>query len=228
MSALAVIAALTVRRVLRGRILWASALVALLPVGFAYIIGQRDESAIEVTAKIFAFELLVLAVLPALFVAASMGEEIEDRTTTYLWSRPVPRWAVPAGKLVAMVPMIWVISLASWTLALVVGAGELPSASSYAALLLGSTALSIVAAAIAILVPRHGMALTICYMLFLDLSLGIMPAAIRFVSVTQHARAIAGLADEPTDSPTSAVIGIAAIAAIWAIVGLARIRRLES
>jgi ABC-2 type transport system permease protein len=227
MSALAVIAALTVKRVIRGRILWVSALVALLPLAFAYILSQREETVHSAARQIFGFEQLVLAVLPALFVASSVGEEIEDRTTTYLWSRPVPRWSVLAGKLIAMVPMIWVITLASWCLASLVGTGDLPTAETCLALVLGAVALSIIAAAIATLVPRHGMALTICYMLFIDLSLGVMPAAIRFVSVTQHARVVAGMSDEP-EAFGNALAGIAIIATLWAIVGLHRIRRLEA
>ena len=39
-------------------------------------------------------ELVVMALLSSVFVASSIGEEIEERTITYLWSRPLPRWTL--------------------------------------------------------------------------------------------------------------------------------------
>jgi ABC-type Na+ efflux pump permease subunit len=221
------IASVAMRRLRRGRALWVGALAAALPIAFAGVVREQRDTGVARPDDVFGFVQLVLSVLPALFVASSIGEDIEDRTTAYLWSRPIPRWSVLAGKLVATVPAIWVLSLASWCLASLVGGIEL-TAASCAALLLGGTALSIVAAAIATLVPRHAMALTVCYMLFFDLPLGIMPAAIKYLSITHHDRSLADLLGNADDAPSSALIGITVIAGIWGLVGLWRIRRLEA
>lgn len=226
MSPTSTIAKVTLRRLIRGRALWVGAAIALLPTGFAAFSAQRREQGFAEPYTVFGFVQLVLAVLPALFVASSIGDDIEDRTITYLWSRPIPRWSVPVGKLIAALPIIWVFAVASWCLAVVAGRGS-PTAMSIAALLLTGTALSIIAAAIATLAPRYGMALTVVYMLFFDLPLGVMPAAIKNLSITEHGRAIANLA--PAEDPvTVAIAGIAVIAAIWAAIGLWRIRRLEA
>jgi ABC-type transport system involved in multi-copper enzyme maturation permease subunit len=222
------IASLTLMRVFRGRALWVSGAIAMLPIFFAYMLRDREGSELATGIDIFAFEQLVLAVLPALLVAASVGEEIEDRTTTYLWSRPVPRWTVLAGKLLAMVPIIWALSIASWCTAMLVATEQLPGYESCLALAIGATALSVIAASIATLVPRYGMALSICYMLFFDLPLGGLPAAIENVSVTRHTRVIAEMVSDLEDSRASAAIGLATIALLWAVVGLWRIRRLEA
>src|SRR5688572_20755275 len=125
------IAAITLRRLVRGRALWVGGLVAGLPIAFAALLHQSNARATGTIVDVTAFETLVLAVLPALFVASSIGEEIEDRTTTYLWSRPIPRWAVLVGKLCALVPVIIVLVLPSWVLALQVGAQVWPSAASF-------------------------------------------------------------------------------------------------
>ena len=94
-----VLARVTWTRLVRGRALWVSLFVAALPCLYAAMMrgGVQDE--------LYAFEILILAILAPMFISSSLGEEIEDRTTTYLWSRPIPRWAVLAGKLLALVPI---------------------------------------------------------------------------------------------------------------------------
>lgn len=222
------IAALTLRRLVRGRALWVSGAIAALPIAFAAALRSNGRPEHTMILDVHAFVQLVLSVLPAMFVASSIGEEIEDRTTTYLWSRPVPRWAVLAGKLLALVPIICALSLASWTLAMTIGVGVTPSAVSCVGFVLGAVALSVVAAAIATLVPRYGMPLVICYSLFLDLPLGVMPASIKNLSISHHVRAIADIMENTDDSARSSAIGIATIAVVWGVVALARIRRLEA
>lgn len=227
MSPTRTIAIVTARRLLRGRALWVGAAIALLPIGFAALTAARREAGVAEASTVFSFVQLMLAVLPALFVASSIGEDIEDRTITYLWSRPIPRWSVLVGKLIATIPVVWSLVIASWIAASYAG-GNAPSAESCGALLLGGTALSIIAATIATLAPRYGMALTVVYMLFFDLPLGVMPAAIKNLSITEHGRTIADFKTVAGDSPTSAAIGIVVIGVVWASIGLWRIRRLEA
>ena len=97
-------ASLTLRRLTRGRALGVSLVIAALPV--AYAAAMRAVGQTGIGQELFAFEVLVLAVLAPMLVGSSIGEEIEDRTTTYLWSRPVPRWAILAGKLAALAPVL--------------------------------------------------------------------------------------------------------------------------
>jgi ABC-type transport system involved in multi-copper enzyme maturation permease subunit len=225
------IASVALRRMVRGRALWVGAIISTLPIGFAALTSARRDTGIAEPGDVFGFVQLMLAVLPALFVASSIGEDIEDRTITYLWSRQIPRWSVLVGKLIATVPVIWLLSIASWCLASLAG-GNQPSLESCLALALGGATLSIIAATIATLAPRYGMALTVCYMLFFDLPLGVMPAAIKYLSITQHDRTIANFKtlaeDGSVSSASSAVIGVVVIGAVWGLIGLWRIRRLEA
>lgn len=221
-----VIAQLTLTRLLRGRAVWVSVIIAALPVAFAAALRSNGDKRIAVDALVF--EMLLLAVLPAMFVASSIGDDIEDRTATYLWSRPVPRWSVLAGKLLALAPLSAALVAGSWITSIVVGESRLPSAISIVALAAGAIVVCTVAAGIATLVPRHGMPLTIAYMLFFDLPIGIMPISLAKLSVTHQLRALAQVVPEIKDSPSGGAIGLAVLGTVWLALALWRMRRLES
>jgi ABC-type transport system involved in multi-copper enzyme maturation permease subunit len=219
------IAALTLTRVLRGKTLWIGLIISVLPVAFALILRAYISESSKLASQVLAFEMLLLAVLPAMFVGASVGEDIEDRTATYLWSRPVPREAVLAGKLLALVPIAVVLVVASWAAAGFASTAVAPPVESLAGVAAGTAAVCLVATGIATLVPKHGTALTIVYMLLFDLPIGVLPASLRYLSTTHLARAIAD--PRPSDPPLVCAVALAIIGAIWLIVGILRIRRME-
>lgn len=221
-SVLVTLAKLTFVRLQRGKMLWVSLAIAFLPIMFTTQL--RDKTHLISTA--FVIELLVLAVVPPLFVASSIGDEIEDRTTTYLWSRPLARWTVLAGKLLALAPFSMAVIVASWIAAIQLGAHALPPPETMVGLAAGALAISMIATGIATLVPKQGMALTIVYVLFFDLPVGEIPASVRMVSVTHAASAIAGLEQDTT--ALSGVVAMAVIAGLWIALAFRRIRRLEA
>jgi len=224
-GAVRAIAGLTWRRLLRGRTLWVAAIIALVPVAFGAVL--RSQSSREhLTDELLTFQLLVLAVLPPMFISSSVGEEIEDRTMTYLWSRPIPRWAVVIGKLLALAPIAMVLVVVSWHLACLLGLEAMPPARIHVALAAAAAVVSAIATGIAVLVPRHGMALTIGYML-LDFWIGIMPASIQNLSVLHHVTSISSPAADGAGVLTAAA-WLLVIAAGWLGIGLWRIRRLEA
>lgn len=219
------IAALTWRRLLRGRTLWVAAFIALVPVAFGAVLRSQDMRR-GLSDDLLTFQLLVLAVLPPMFLSSSIGEEIEDRTITYLWSRPIARWAVVVGKLLALAPIAIVLVVVSWHLGCTLGLEAAPPPRTHAALAAGGVAVSAIATGIAVLMPRHGMAMTIGYMLF-DFWIGLMPASIQNFSVAYHVGSISFPVPEGTDVPTSA-IWLAVVSTGWLGLGLWRIRRLEA
>jgi ABC-type transport system involved in multi-copper enzyme maturation permease subunit len=211
----------TLRRLTRGKALWIAAGLAALPVVFAAVLAARGRPASA--SELFAPTMLLFAVLPALLVGASVGEEIEDRTSTYLWSRPIARSAVLAGKLIALTPIVVALLVGGWAIAASV-AGSAPSVAAALGLAAGAAATSLVVAGIAVVVPRHGMALTIAYML-VDLFIGELPASVQQIAVTYHTRVLAGLDGAPAIA--APLIGLAVIAGVWTAIGLHRIRRIE-
>jgi ABC-2 type transport system permease protein len=219
-----VIARLTLARMRRGRALWAALAIAMLPAAAAIVFRGRvhgESDRIEMLNGLYVPQLLVLAVIPAMFVAAPIGEEIEEKTITYLWSRPLPRWHVIAGKLVALAPVAVAITLAGWLLAVQIGLDERAPTDTLVGLGGAALAISMISAGIATLAPKHGMALTIIYMLLFDLPIGEIPASLQILSVSHQARAIAG-------GNTTALVTMAVLASIWLAIGLVRLRRLEA
>jgi ABC-type transport system involved in multi-copper enzyme maturation permease subunit len=222
-AALSALARLTLVRLLRGKLLWVSIAIACLPILLAKAVGQQPATALQTT---FGIELFVLAILPPLFAAPAIGEELEDRTATYLWSRPLPRWSILAGKLLALAPFVMAILVASWIAAIIAALHTAPPALTIVALAAGTLAVSIVSAGIATIAPKRGMAFAIIYILVIDLSLGAIPASIQWLSVTHATSTLAGL--EPGSSPVSGAIAMAILSAVWLAVAFRRIGRIET
>jgi hypothetical protein len=137
---------------------------------------------------------------------------------------------VVIGKLLALAPIAMVLVVVSWQLGCALGLEAVPDPRSHIALAAGGLAVSAVATGVAVLVPRHGMALTIGYML-LDFWLGLIPASIQNLSICHAVIAISlpspagggGGGDVAT-----AAAWMAVIAGTWLGVALWRIRRLEA
>jgi ABC-type transport system involved in multi-copper enzyme maturation permease subunit len=218
-SAVLTIARVTLLRMSRGKLIWVALCISLLPVLLALALPDKNDE------TIFGVQMLVLGVLPPMFVASSIGEEIEERTATYLWSRPLPRWTILAGKLVALVPLVIFVVVGAYVVAVELALHIVPY-KGMAALALGALATSVVAAGIATLVPKHGMSLSIIFLLFIDLPVGEIPASVRLISVTHDAASLGGA---NTETPAStAAIALAVISALWLALAFRRIGRLET
>ncbi len=226
-ATLSALVRLAIRRVLRRKALRVSLAIAALPTVFASMMHRR--SVTTAADDTFNVVLLLVAVLPPLFVAASIGEEIEDRTATYLWSRPLARWTVVIGKLIALAPIAIAIVCASWIVALAVSIGLDKIVAPWqttGGIAAGTLAVCCASAGIASLVPRHGMALTIVYVLF-DMMIGALPSSIANLSITHHASVLARFQSD-AHALAEAGIALAVISAVWLALGLVRIRKLEA
>jgi ABC-type transport system involved in multi-copper enzyme maturation permease subunit len=213
---------LTLRRLTRGKTLWIGGMLAALEVIYALAIHVRRAGSPE--DQLFVLSTLLLVLLPAMFVGAAIGDDLEGGSSTYLWSRPLARWTVLASKLCALTPIVILLIVASWVAGVASWTGDMPPARTGIALAAGCIATSVVTAGITTVVPRHGMALTIGYMLA-DLFFGAMPFSLAELTITHQVRTLAGLSSEP--SIAAPVVAMALIAAVWGAIGVSRIRRLE-
>lgn len=213
----------TLRRLMRGRAIWVVLPIAAFPL-LPAIAGEGGRNPTEPVAII---ELIVMALLPSVFVASSIGEEIEDRTTTYLWSRPIARWTIVVGKLLALAPLASVLVAGGWFFGNQIALGQPPSLQSTLAFAAGGLAISVIAAGVALVVPKHGMALSIIYLVVFDQIIGNIPASLQAISVTRQVQLLAGIAPDAPNLVEPALT-MTAIAAVWLVVGLMRLRRLES
>jgi ABC-type Na+ efflux pump permease subunit len=167
---------------------------------------------------------IVLVILPPLFIAPAIGEEIEERTGSYLWSRPIERWTIVAGKLLALAPMCAAfVALAAFA-AGAAGDDAMRSPQVIAAVAAGALGSCAAVAGIATLLPRHAMIFAIVYQL-VDAVFGGRDASLHFVTVDYATRSIAGAT---ASSVMTGAIGLVAIAAVWLAVALARIARIET
>jgi ABC-type transport system involved in multi-copper enzyme maturation permease subunit len=223
-AATTAIAGLTWRRALRTRTTLGAIVAACLPIGFAAILHSIHR---EDRGAVWGVATLAAIVIASLVVAGPIGEEFEERTMTYLWSRPLPRWSVVTGKLVALVPLAALLFAGGMATAFALLPGDARSSvgDAFAAGALGALAMSMVAAAFATLVPRHALALTIAYLFFVDLPLGAIPAKLQVVSIAYHQSELSRLDTE--QGVAASVIGLVAIAAVFLGVALWRVRRIE-
>jgi len=228
------IARLTLKRLIRGQAMWVALGIAILPVIVAIVLRQAVHDRVErlaFTLELYVVEMFVLSVVPALFVASSIGEEIEDKTITYLWSRPLSRWHVIAGKLLALAPIAMGVTLVGWLLSIQVASDALAPAWTIVGIAAAALAISMVAAGIATLAPKHGMALTIIYMLLFDVPIGEIPASLQVLSITHQARLLAGISAHGVYDMTDRIapaITMAVLAGVWLALGLWKIRRTEA
>jgi ABC-type transport system involved in multi-copper enzyme maturation permease subunit len=219
------IAGVTIKRALRAKAMIGAACVAVLPYMFAASLHQSHH---DDRVTVFSIAALAGIVIAALVVAGPIGEEFEERTMTYLWSRPLPRWSVIAGKLAALAPIAMILIAASVGASFATMTGDAARSSvgdGVAAAAGGMLAMSCLAAAIATLVPKQALALTIAYLFFIDLPLGVIPARLQLVSITYHQAELTRL--DLDESQVAAAIGLGVIAIAWLAVALWRVRRIE-
>jgi len=133
------------------------------------------------------------------------------------------------GKLIALAPVAAALVVGAWVLSYQVATTELPSLRSTLALAGGSIAIGMMAAGIATVVPKHGMALSVVYIVLVDSAVGAIPASIRSISVTRQVVLLAGFdRSEASIDVVEPAITMAIIACAWLAVGFWRIRKLES
>jgi ABC-2 type transport system permease protein len=96
-------------------------LLAALPVGIALLISTvsrfEDPPRIEDLMLVLWF-LLIQTITPLIslvMASAVIAEEIEDRTITYLFTRPIPRSAILIGRWLAVaLPICVILCLSAW------------------------------------------------------------------------------------------------------------------
>ena len=218
-------------RAVRGRGLWVVAAIAALPAILALILSNAGRGLDERTwERVYALCILMLVVVPPVLVAAAVADELEDKTSAYLWSRALARWTVVVGKLVALAPLCAGLLAGSAVVAYAVGGLDAVVRTTQlvdgALGLAGAgAAAACIAAAIATLVPRHAVAVTVGWMLLVDTPLGSLDVRLHHLSTSYGAVAIAGVGREA--EPLSGALTLVALAAVSTALACWRIGKLE-
>ena len=219
---------LTTLRFVRSRVLWVAALFAFLPLlPFAFSAGAGDDPHTR-WADYFEVISYVHMLVAALLMAPVVAEEIEEKTYTYLWSRPIPRWSVLAGKLMSGATLAGLILTAS-ALAATAVTGLADSAlllQGIAALLLGALCVGCVSASLGIFMPKHSLAISITYFLLLDSMVGAMPFAGARMSVMHNVLAISGHGPDKNSFAVS-LAWLGGVAVFWTLLAIWNLGRKE-
>ena len=230
MHAALVIARYTWMRLWRGKSYWINVLLALAPVVLAWLPGVAAGTPAERWKRALELAIQIVPLSAAIQLAQAVAEELEGHTVTYLWTRPISRTALLAGKLLAALPVVLGVAVLPVVAAYVIthldglGANLGDLGMALAATVLGGLTASMVAAGIGALFPRQAFVIALAYLLFLDKVLGYVPN-LGYVSIMHHMRALAGF--EAEVGPAAAAVALLVLALAWLGIGIARLRTLE-
>lgn len=232
-NTLLVITGLTWKRLWRGRALWISAVLAALPLLLCLAVyghGSSPEDEWETIAQLVLRLPILLAA--AVHLAPAVGEEVELKTLSYLWSRPVQRPDLLLGKLLAVVPalalLFAVVNALVWLIMMGGDAGSHDALVSLGRIELATVGEAAAAGAFAAgagaIFPRHPFALVIGYVMLVDQLLSIIPG-IANASIAYHALAIGGFTIRAgqSESLLAGVIGLTTLGFGWLSIGMVRI-----
>ncbi len=234
MQPVMILARLAWLRLWRGRTKWVTALLAILPPCFAALLMTEKDDAVEVWQITLFFALRAAVLLAvAVHLASSVGDELDSKTYTYLWSRPMRRSAVLLGKLLAIAPTVFAafaLSLtATWLVVFQDQAGAnlewlLRGLAAELAVVIAGASIALATSA---LVPKRPLAFVLGYMMFLE-RLEFVPF-LQQISIAYHASAISA-AHPPSfvvGTATSGVIGILVLSTFWLGLAIWRVENAE-
>ena len=192
---------------------------------------SRGDLTLATICAIYLFMLYPQAIclLLALFYGTSvLGSELDGKTLTYLFVRPLPRWKFVVGKYLGIVTALAVPAnfslLASWVILGAEGGLAL-----FGGMLLGTIGALIAYNAVFIffgfLLPRRAMITALLYGLIFELVLSFVPALVNQFTITYYLRSlVVEILDLEVPHEIARIVGGAsipgALLALTAIVGV--------
>jgi ABC-type transport system involved in multi-copper enzyme maturation permease subunit len=221
------LARLALVRAIRGRALWIAAALALLPVVVVSVRVGLGHGHDDVWRTAFELTLLTLPIVPSILIGPSLADELEDKTSAYLWSRALPRWSIITGKLLGLAPIAAVILVVALSVSWMVigGPAAVPAGVAVGGLVgVGAAALtgSAMVAGLSTLLPRHAVAVSVVWLLFVDSSIGSLPLKLRYLSISFGGRTLAGFTDVGLAAGTITLLALAGAGVAVAVLRIAR------
>ena len=217
-------------------------LLAALPVGLAIIVffaASDDESFDENFINVLLDGLLVAGILPIVTMAlstATLGNELEDRTLSYLLLKPISRWRIALPKVLASVAISGPLLIASGVAAALLGF----DGSLRAALAVGLAVLAGVAAYAALftwlgLLTNRAIAFALIYVLLWEGVIGSFIHGVDYLSVRGYTLAIMyginetgfeALGSRVIEFPAG-IVGALAVTMVFLLLLVRRLRRMD-
>jgi ABC-2 type transport system permease protein len=186
---------LTIRQLAGSRRVWLVLALVALPLLAAAVFHLADSTstpaafADNVTRRLLASAILPLVLL--LVGTASFGNEMSDRTLVYLFTKPVPRWAIAVPKLAAPLLVGGVPVALSGALAVaLIGEGDPGGAAATGIGLLAGAAAYAAMFTWAGLATRHALVIGLVYVFVWEAVLAAYLDGVRYLSVRRFALAV--------------------------------------
>ncbi len=204
-TAMIAVARLSLKRLVRGKKLRLAAIAFVLVFATAmlvrYTVAVEDPKAgLRILVEWSFFRLLVYLV-PFLFTAGAIAEEVENRTLPFLVSRPVSRFALTMGKFlagaiasVALLSAAMLLFHVGWY---VTSPTDLVGELGDTMRMLGAVALlatfySALCMCMGALLPEAAGIASILYIAAIEMAIGAAPYGFRLISMRYHAGLLAG------------------------------------
>jgi ABC-2 type transport system permease protein len=236
-----VIALVTARGLVARRRFALLLLLALLPVAIGLLARLAADPGDAEVWTLRTIELLVVrAVLPLVALilgTTALGAELEDGTAIHILTRPVARWRIIAGKLLAAAPIAIALAAGSTLVTgLVIGgeSGTLPITMALAAgVAVGGLLYTLVFLALSVVTTRALIAGLVYVVLWEGVLAGLFEGT-QVLSIREYVLSIAGaldssgqVANEALLDPSVAIVAtVAVVAAAWTVATW-RLARLE-
>lgn len=186
-----VLARVSLLRMVRGKTMYITSLLAFVPLVIVLLIESRED--LEWRLAVEATLGLVIPLAAAIHVSGAVNDELEQKTYTFLWSRPIHRASILFGRVLAMTPLLFALGAASLLLA-AIASKDVPSGGIPVALggVLGAAiGCSFFALGAGAIFPRYATIITIVFLVLIDQMLAAFPIVSK-ASIVAHARALAG------------------------------------
>ena len=227
-------------------------LLAALPVGLTVLIiatGSEDQRSNSFFIDTVLDALVIAGALPIVALVlstASFGNEIEDKTLSYLLLKPVPRWLIALPKTLAPVLLGAPALVVSGVVTTLLGASGLGVAALVvesdfrAALAVGAAVLGGVIAYSSVftwagLVTTRALAAGLIYVFIWEGLLSTFLEGIRYLSIRAYVLAVLHGIDEKSFGPLddrvielpAAVIGMVAVSVVFFLLTVRRLRKMD-
>jgi len=217
-------------------------LLAALPVGLAILVSLFADKGAEYEegfTNVLLDGLTVGGILPIVtmaFSTAAFGNELEDRTLSYLVLKPIPRWQIVLPKLLASVAISGPLLIVSGVVATVVGFDAEPRA----AVAVGVSLFAGVAAYAAIftwagLITTRALPFALVYVFLWEGLIGSFISGVGYLSVRGYTLAIMhGIDDSSFEALSSrviefpaALVGASVVTVVFFWLAVRRLRRMD-
>jgi ABC-2 type transport system permease protein len=237
---------LSLHQLVKRRRLLILLLLAFLPVAIAAIVyalagsdPSNDANSINTLWSNLLDAMVVAAILPIVTIAlatAAFGEELEDRTLSYLVLKPIPRWRIVLPKLLATIAVAGSLLVVSGAVATVLGLDGSVRAGVAAAVALFAGVLAYAAIFTwAGLVSTRALAFGLVYVFLWEGLLSTFLGGVRYFSVRAYTLAILhgidgnhfeSLSERVIEFPAG-IVGAAAVTVVFFFLAVRRLRRID-